>query len=497
MELLGLNSRPGVGVQQVIRSKFGCSVSPSTNGRPFFLVASFGRCKFKLSPPLVGAILSATIGGSASDFQVLGLADRVFRFSVSSRLVGFHIFKLRSFECPSFKVFFHLWGNGGPNWIKEWRSFCSEEEAAWTEVKKNRPNVGNSLIRPNYSFVDAVKTVPLTGANRVPLAPPNAKKSVFGRIEFPSISANYLRKGKASIGQSHSVGAVQSKAEHGLNFGSNWGQQSSAENPLMMLQRGICSRCLSDRHPRAVCKSQIRCHSCMRGGHIAANCLGGNGALGSKMRDVTAHINAGQSLGRPETVALGTYLELGLAQRSPAAFNPSVDWARDQPFTSHASQLPEVAAALQLISGPGSSNPHRSGTGLNQDRIFTDTNAPSPFSDNFTRPLTNSATLPSAGKPPFSSAHQAPLQQSPFTLTATTAASDPAMAFQRAQPGPFKPRGMQIQEIPNRPMMVRAVARSRPTPRNEDLAIVTIHPLSGNPLHFPTVQEIIRDFFSS
>jgi hypothetical protein len=54
---------------------------------------------------------------------------------------------------------------------------------------------------------------------------------------------------------------------------------------------------------------------------------------------------------------------------------------------------------------------------------------------------------------------------------------------------------MHVEEVPNRPMMVRAVARRRPQARNNDLAIVTISPLPGNPLHFPTVDEIIREFF--
>lgn len=44
-------------------------------------------------------------------------------------------------------------------------------------------------------------------------------------------------------------------------------------------------------------------------------------------------------------------------------------------------------------------------------------------------------------------------------------------------------------------MMVRAVAPRRPRPRNEDLAIVTISPLHGNVLHFPAVEEVIREFF--
>jgi len=67
------------------------------------------------------------------------------------------------------------------------------------------------------------------------------------------------------------------------------------------------------------------------------------------------------------------------------------------------------------------------------------------------------------------------------------------MAFQRAHLGPFKPRGMHVEEVPNWPTMVRLVAERRPRPRNEDLAIVTISPIPSNPLHFPTVEEVVRE----
>ena len=70
------------------------------------------------------------------------------------------------------------------------------------------------------------------------------------------------------------------------------------------------------------------------------------------------------------------------------------------------------------------------------------------------------------------------------------------MTYQRADPNPFKPRGMHVEDIPNRPMMVRAIAPRRPWPRNEDLTIVTISPLLCNPLHFPTVEEVVHEFLA-
>lgn len=58
MELPGLSLRLGVGVQAAIEKRFGLMVSPSgVSSQVFFLVASFGHCKFRLCPCLVGLIL--------------------------------------------------------------------------------------------------------------------------------------------------------------------------------------------------------------------------------------------------------------------------------------------------------------------------------------------------------------------------------------------------------------------------------------------------------
>lgn len=74
-------------------------------------------------------LLVVVLGGSRTAFRVVQLGDRVLRFSVASHLVGFHIYKLRSFECHDFKVFFHLWHGGGPNYEVEVRQRELEQAA--------------------------------------------------------------------------------------------------------------------------------------------------------------------------------------------------------------------------------------------------------------------------------------------------------------------------------------------------------------------------------
>ena len=92
--------------------------------------------------------------------------------------------------------------------------------------------------------------------------------------------------------------------------------------------------------------------------------------------------------------------------------------------------------------------------------------------------------------------HQENLQQHSALATQSCPAerSDVIMAFQRADPRPFLSRGMTWEDVPNRPLMVRAVTSSRPQPQNENVAIATITPLPGNPLNFAVVREVLREF---
>jgi hypothetical protein len=131
----GLSFVPGLGFQSAIHARFGIPINhfPGLGLKEFFLVVSFGRCKFQLSEESVGFFIQATVGGIAADFRPQQLSARVFKFVVASRDVGFHIAGLKSFSCDNYKIF-HLWGNGGPHWTSEFKKFLSEEEQEWTKV---------------------------------------------------------------------------------------------------------------------------------------------------------------------------------------------------------------------------------------------------------------------------------------------------------------------------------------------------------------------------
>ncbi|KQK14159.1 hypothetical protein BRADI_1g14575v3 [Brachypodium distachyon] len=133
------------------------------------MVASFGRCKYRLSDISVANLLNACLGGVPEEFRVINLRDRTFRFSVTSRFIGFHIAKLLSFTCSAFVVFFHLWGFGGPNYVREFEDWCLEERNSWTTPKPDAKIIGTDV---------------LTGTNQVLIG----RKSVFQRLESPLMS---------------------------------------------------------------------------------------------------------------------------------------------------------------------------------------------------------------------------------------------------------------------------------------------------------------------
>lgn len=137
MELPGLSFAPGLRFEDELRSTHGLPISSSLDDA-FLLVAAFGRYKFILTPLSVDRILQASIGGNASCFKVSALSDRVFCFSVACKASGLLIRKLLCFECDLYKVFFFLWGGGGPNWRLEFRKFQAEEEQKWKKVPSYR-----------------------------------------------------------------------------------------------------------------------------------------------------------------------------------------------------------------------------------------------------------------------------------------------------------------------------------------------------------------------
>ncbi|TVU03589.1 hypothetical protein EJB05_50906, partial [Eragrostis curvula] len=203
MELRDLDFQSGLDLQAEVWRKLGLPINFSVdNGLDeFYLLASFGRCKFRLTEENVGVLLQVALGGFSQAFKVTHVQDRVFCFSVSSKKVGFYIYNLRSYQCSAFKVYFNLWGNGGAHWSRESTDFDRDEQNSWQLVqgKKKKRLAHSPVIKKQFvpkAKADASSST-LTGANRVPVNSVkqsghsvhlNSAPSVFDRIQFPKVS---------------------------------------------------------------------------------------------------------------------------------------------------------------------------------------------------------------------------------------------------------------------------------------------------------------------
>jgi hypothetical protein len=172
--LSNISFDPGLKFGNQIIQRFGCSVSPSPSqlSSSFKLVASFGCSAIRLTEDSVGLLLQSCLGGHSNDFHVKHLSGWMFSFQVSCKKVGFWIKSLGAFSCQLFAIFFFLWGNGGPNWLREFHLWINEQNAEWTTVSR-KPGKPFSAPKDRKPYADIVKSTP----------PP--KRSVFKRLQYP------------------------------------------------------------------------------------------------------------------------------------------------------------------------------------------------------------------------------------------------------------------------------------------------------------------------
>ena len=481
--LPGLSFEPGIFFSKEVASSVNLPVCrASSDPSSFAMLASFGRCKFRLDVCSVAILLQATIGGAAPLFRVTKIAERSYKFFVTSKQVGFRIVNRRpSFSCDLYSVFFHLWNDGGPNWKRELSLFLAEEARSWSKPiapKRRilagrpsgpsfRPQRHSAVVRKGASFADATRpkpappsldlnlppahesAPPLTEANAIPLPP---KRAVFRRLQ-PPIDGNSQSSPRGNQGFGKPTAA---------SVGDFLGDRPSLP---------FCYRCLSLGHGRAQCMQPIRCKACFKPGHIAVNCRGqlltatstpSSRSNGRRREHITEVSNfRARGLGPSAHPQSGLRREMG----KDLSLDPS--WAGIAPKpTANEAKTPRP----------------------NTVRAAPEGTAPS------ASPLTMLNTPATSATPhiPENPSSHHPLQ---FISTGGTAGESlpSSMAYQQADPRPFIPPTFQWVDIPNREFMCRAVAPVRPMANNEDLAIVTFHPLPGNVLNFSVVRNIIRD----
>ncbi|KAF8671755.1 hypothetical protein HU200_049876 [Digitaria exilis] len=274
MALSSLDHRPGQDFQRLVHDRFGPSThisSPNSSG-DFYLVVSFARSVFRLDNDSVAVILQSVLGGCASDFRVQHQSFWIFRFSVPSKRVGFMIRNLDKFVCKEFALFFSLWRDGGPDYIKEKLKWDKEQEAEWTYVHRSSNRTYAQVVkRPPYSSQSAClhRSSPNSVFRRLSyphsyfqdnFLKNSSRTSVFDRLSSRRTGNHVPGSSPSSMGDR--ISDLKSKPERRVSRKfkhSNW------LGPL-------CSRCLVAGHYAISCLQDVRCRACYKYGHLARFC---------------------------------------------------------------------------------------------------------------------------------------------------------------------------------------------------------------------------------
>lgn len=517
MDVSGIDFSPGISFSTKVRSLLHAPVASLSPGKApsFSLIAAFGRCRFRLSEESAGILLQSVLGSSALDFCVTELEDRIFKFWVSSKHVGFLIYDLRKVECANFKLFFHLCNDRGFSLAKQATVSDQQPKYEWVTVQRkannrtfaevakanaqhnNRsvpvPKVFNRLFKDLHVTDNKARnaSAPLSDANAIPLNPckPWGKNSsVFSRIDSNDLIRNMFEPAKNMENLNYDQRSSVPNVSQGVrNYRQVFGSH------LNLPPNVHCSRCLADTHNRAKCTSKIKCFACKQSGHIAVNCFSkqfasppkksaANHAPGAPLqRWLCTWFRKARGLSDTEAVFYSSFSDFGSRNLRKQGFSVTIPWI-----------IPS-SANLSMTSGPNQkkftgTSPMASGPNR---KVVHDSPSNDDFSSNDLTNNCTKATSQSSSPPIKSTVFPATLNPIPLQLSANNLI---AMAFRCADPRPFLPQGFDPIWVPNRVKKVRSVVPRRP-PTHEDFAIVSINPMPAEEVAFPAIAETLREFF--
>lgn len=105
-------------------------------------MVTFGIFTFRLTETSVAKALVSCLGGFADGFRVHRLYDYGFRFSVTSKYVGFLVYSMTKYDSKDFTMYFHLWRDGAPNW--KW------EFSRWKRESDNECSLHEEIIQGSF-----------------------------------------------------------------------------------------------------------------------------------------------------------------------------------------------------------------------------------------------------------------------------------------------------------------------------------------------------------
>lgn len=216
------------------------------------------------------------------DFKVSLLQNHSFKFSVCLTAVGFLVYALHKVESEFYYGFFNMWGNAGPNWIREYDRWEDECDAEWTVVSRSKANhhVSHSgFLGPRLpvhfdrkSFADVIKLSP--DPKLVPI------HSVCSWI-YHDLALSALQTSSSKIGKSSEVNRPdRSPRIDSARF------HFSNPNACNLRREITCFKYLAVGHFARSCSSDVRCRLCFGYGHIHRFCLACN-LRGKRYRQVS------------------------------------------------------------------------------------------------------------------------------------------------------------------------------------------------------------------
>lgn len=174
------------------------------------------------------------------------------------------MYSLKSFQNKFFKLHFHLWRNGGPDWYREYTLWVLEEENSWNKVGRKSKPISNGVIRPGVSFANVFSSEPTRSRAAVLI------KKVFDTIKDSILDPNRpsvlpVRKLVFDCLDFPRRNVVQVSGSNLLHDGS-----SSKAGSLGSFK---CSKCLATGHSRSDCHFRVCFKACFAYGHKARYCL--------------------------------------------------------------------------------------------------------------------------------------------------------------------------------------------------------------------------------
>jgi hypothetical protein len=147
---------------------------PSSPRGAFHLLVVFRRYTFRLTDASVSMALHACLGGTPAGFHVQFFKEHHYCISVVSKRVGFAVTDIKHITTPHFDIYFHLWRDGGENWMHEFKKWQREEESSWQVVSRKKSSKKVSFARILNQHSPVRKSVPSELKNKIK----------FGRFSF-------------------------------------------------------------------------------------------------------------------------------------------------------------------------------------------------------------------------------------------------------------------------------------------------------------------------